>query len=129
MARHKRKQLEPVQYRAVAFLVSKDAHGMTNEQIAEELGINPATLYRWRKEPLFNDELIKQAEELQRTFLVETYGSLRSIIANPKVKDGTKLKAIELMLRNQGRLKDVQEQTVHVEERSIDEMLKELDSL
>lgn len=129
MGRRRKKQLEPNQIKAIGYLVSKDVNGLTNAEIAEKVGVNPATIYRWRRDPVFNDELIKQAEEMQRTFLADTYNSLRYIIASPQVKDGTKLKAIELMLKNQGRLKDVQEQTVTVEERSVEDMLKELEQI
>lgn len=129
MANVKRKRLEANQLKAISLLVSKDVNGMTNEEIAEEVGVNPSTLYRWRKDSRFNDELIAQAEEIQRTFLADTYSSLRSIIANKSAKDGTKLKAIELMLKNQGRLKEVHDTSVTVEERSVSDMLKELENM
>ena len=92
----------------------KDITGKTNEQIAAELGINLATLYRWRKNKLFNDKLTAMAEELNKSYLADTYCQLRGIINNPKTTTGHKIKAIELMLKNQGRLKDVQETKVDV---------------
>lgn len=51
------------------------------------------------------------------------------IINNDKVQTGNKLKAIELVLKNQGRLKDVQEQSVTVEDKSLDDLLSELSKL
>lgn len=125
----KRKQLDARQLKAIALLVSQDVNGLTKEQIAEQVGVSVVTLWTWRKDRTFNDELVKQAEEMQRTFLADTYNSLRYIISSNKVKDTTKLKAIELMLRNQGRLKDVQEQQVTIEERSVEDMLSQLDKM
>jgi AcrR family transcriptional regulator len=124
-----KKPLKPEQYKAIALMVYKDVNGLTNEQIAREVGVNPSTLYEWKKKPEFNEELIRQAEEVQRSFLADTYTQLRMIINNDKVRAGTKIKAIELVLKNQGRLKDVQDQNVTIEDKrkSLDELLAELD--
>ena len=109
MARPVREELTMTQIKAIGELVMKDITGKTNEMIAEELGINLATLYRWKKNKMFNDRLVEEAEELQRSYLSDTYCQLRAIISNPKTAPAHKIKAIELMLKNQGRLKDVQE--------------------
>jgi AcrR family transcriptional regulator len=124
-----KKVLKPEQYKAIALMVYKDVNGLTNEQIAREVGVNPSTLYEWKKKPEFNEELIRQAEEVQRSFLADTYTQLRMIINNDKVRAGTKIKAIELVLKNQGRLTDVQEQKVTVEDKTLNDLLKELDSI
>ena len=58
MARPVREELTQKQISCIAELIMKDITGKTNEQIATELGINLATLYRWRKNKLFNDKLI-----------------------------------------------------------------------
>ena len=129
MARPVRTAVTTQQLKAIALLVAKDVNKLTNEQIADKVGVTAKTLYLWKKEKPFNDELIKQAEEIHRAFLAETYTQLRSIISNPSVKDSTKLKGIELMLKNQSRLKDVQEQTVNVTDKTLDEMLSELEQL
>lgn len=125
----KRKLLKPDQYKAIALMIYKDVNGMTNEMIAKEIGVNPSTIYSWKKNDNFNDELIRQSEEVQRSFLADTYTQLRMIINNNKTQAGNKLKAIELVLKNQGRLKDVQERTVTTEEKSMDELLAELNKL
>ena len=64
MARPVREELTPKQLSCISELVMKDITGKTNEQIANELGINLATLYRWRKNKMFNDRLTAEAEEL-----------------------------------------------------------------
>lgn len=124
-----RKTLKPEQYKAIALMIYKDVNGLTNEQIAKEVGVNPSTLYEWKKKDYFNDELIRQSEEVQRSFLSDTYTQLRMIINSNKVNAGNKLKAIELVLKNQGRLKDVQEVTQTTEDKTIKDLLDELDSL
>lgn len=127
MARPVREELTQKQISCIAELIMKDITGKTNEQIATELGINLATLYRWRKNKLFNDKLIAEAEELNKSYLADTYCHLRGIINNPKTTNNHKIKAIELMLKNQGRLKDVQETKVDAEvEVDIDSLLKRL---
>ena len=124
-----KKVLKPEQYKAIALMIYKDVNGLTNEDIAREVGVNPSTLYAWKKEGYFNDELIRQSEEVQRSFLADTYTQLRMIINNSQVKAGNKLKAIELVLKNQGRLKDVQETTVVSDDKTLDELLGELNKL
>ena len=124
-----KKVLKPEQYKAIALMVYKDVNGLTNEDIAREVGVNPSTLYAWKQRGDFNDELIRQSEEVQRSFLADTYTQLRMIINNDKVKSGNKLKAIELVLKNQGRLKDVQEVTQTVEDKSINDLLDELNNI
>lgn len=124
-----KKVLKPEQYKAIALMIYKDVNGLTNEMIAKEVGINPSTLYEWKKRDDFNNELLKQSEEVQRSFLSDTYTQLRMIINNNKVNTGTKLKAIELMLKNQGRLKDVKEVTQTNDDKSINDLLNELKGL
>lgn len=127
--KNNKKVLKPEQYKAIALMVYKDVNGLTNEMIAKEVGVNPSTLYEWKQKDAFNNELIKQSEEVQRSFLADTYTQLRMIINNPKAKEGTKLKAIELVLKNQGRLKDVQEVTQTVDEKSLSDILTELNNI
>lgn len=129
MANTKRTALKPEQYKAIALMVYKDVNGLTNDMIAKEVGVNPSTLYDWKKQGYFNEELIKQSEEVQRSFLADTYTQLRMIINNDKVQTGNKLKAIEMVLKNQGRLKDVQEVTQITDDRSLTDMLSELNKM
>lgn len=120
-----RERLTATQKKAIELLIMKDIERKSNNQIAEELGIDRATLYRWKNKPEFNDALIERAEEFNRSFLPDTYSTLRTIMTYGQ--DAHKLKAIELMLKNQGRLKEVQEQTTTVKaEVSAEDVLKEL---
>lgn len=129
MSKTKRKVLTPQQYKAIALMIYKDVNGLSNEMIAEEVGVNPSTIYSWKKEEAFNLQLLKQSEEVQRSFLSDTYTQLRMIINSNRVNTGNKLKAIELLLKNQGRLKDVQEVTTTTENRDMQELLDALNKL
>lgn len=114
MARPVRETLTPQQLTCIQELVMKDITGKTNEDIAEQLEINIATLYRWKKTKIFNDKLIEVAEEFQKSFLADTYSQLRGIINNPRSAPAHKLKGIELMLKNQGRISSDKEEKVSV---------------
>lgn len=126
MAKTPRKELTMAQRKAIALLVKSDISGMTYGDISKEVGVNSKTLYEWRHNRLFREELNKQAEEIQNAFLNDTYQALRGLVQNKTVSDGNKLKAIEMVLKNQGRLKDVQESTVTVEEKSLDDILSDI---
>lgn len=123
-----KKLLKNEQMHAISLLVAQDVNKMTVKEIADEVGVSRAIIYVWKKDPDFTNELNKQAEAVQRAFLAEAYAELRGLIKGNGVSDGNKLKGLDLYLRNQGRLKDVQEQTVTIEEKSLDDMLAELDN-
>ena len=62
-------------------------------------------------------------------FVTEAYRDLRKLAKAAK-SDGSKLKAIELILKNRGRLKDVQEATVSVkDDRTTEAILEDVDAL
>lgn len=122
-----KKVLRPDQMQAIALMVGKDYNGLTIGEIAKQVGVSRGTIYEWKKNDAFTEELVKQAEAMQRAYIAETYAELRGIIGNKAVADNNRIKAIEVYLKNQGRLKDVQEQTITVEERSLDDMLAELE--
>lgn len=126
-----KKVLSRQQQESIILLLTKVDNGMTMQEMADEVGVSTRTLYRWRKDPVYADELIKQSEELQRAFLSEAYAQLRAMVVSTDIADNNKLKAIELMLKNQGRLKEVRQQTVTVEEsnRTFNDLLQELDEL
>lgn len=55
-----RKKLNELQYAAVALLALPQRGGMTYDEIAEKVGVSRQTLYEWRNQDAFNDELKKQ---------------------------------------------------------------------
>ena len=127
MARRKRKKgLRPIERKAIGMLVSKDVTGQTNQDIADELGVDIKTLWQWRQKPEFIDELNEKAEEIQRGIISDAYQSLRTIINSPNSKDSNKINAIKLVLQQQGKLTDRQEITHKTDEPDITDMLSRL---
>lgn len=123
----KRNSLSNVQHKAISLLLIKDVHEMNYAAVAEEIGVSTRTLLRWRNTGDFAAELLMQAEQLQRAFLVDTYAELRRLIASSDTTDSNKLKAIEIMLKNQGRLKSVKESSITVDDsRTLEELLFEI---
>lgn len=121
----KNNRLDANMRKACELLVMKDINGLSNDQIAEQCGVNRSTLYRWKQRKDFNDYLNELTEEFQRSFLSDAYSELRKIMMYGKSHE--KLKAIELMLKNQGRLKEIRETTATVEsEINVKQLFKEL---
>lgn len=114
---------------AIDMIIQRDVNGMTYDEIARALNINPSTLWRWRQRKDFNDVLLKKAEEVQRNFLQDAYTSMRQILFDPKAKTHNKLKVIEMALKNQGRLKEVTENTHEVETTDMKDLLKRIEDL
>lgn len=121
-----KKSLKPEQLKAIALIVSRDVNGMTYKQIADEIGVAESTIFRWKEKPHFVEELNRQAELMQKAFLSEAYNRLRGIITNPHTADNNVLKALELFMKNQGKLKTVEEATVEVKKESAEDILKDL---
>lgn len=96
--------LSASQKKCAELLVMKDINKMSITQIAEEIGVNRSTIFRWKQNKEFNNYLNDLAEEFQRGFLSDAFGTLRTIMIYGETKD--KLKAVELILKNQGKLKD-----------------------
>ena len=88
---------------AAQLLSSKDENGMTDAQIAKEVGIESRTLYRWKLEPLFIELLMYYAELSMENFTAELYSKLKT-----SVRQGS-TRAMELALKNRGKLIDKKE--------------------
>jgi AcrR family transcriptional regulator len=117
--------LSATQKKACELLIMKDINKMSNDDIAEAVGVDRSTLYRWKQKKEFNDYLNNLADEFQRSFLSEAFSELRKIMAYGKSHE--KLKAIELVLKNQGKLKDTTDINATVKQDvDVDTFLKEL---
>ena len=117
------------QEQAIALLLHRDVNKLSYDDVAKTVGVNPSTLWRWRQNKAFNDVLLEQSEEIQRNFLNEAYTSLRHLLTDPKTKSHNKLKAIELVMKNQGRLKDVSENKHEVDAPNMSDLLKRMEDL
>ena len=128
MARRKGYDLTPQQLKAVE-LIAYNETGRQYKEIAAELGISDVTLFRWRSHPEFVRAVNDIADQIMEAYLNDAYRHLRTLSRTAK-SDGSKLKAIELILKNRGRLKDVQDVTQHVtDERTTEAILDEVDAL
>lgn len=121
--------LSLLQEEAIDMIIQRDVNGMTYADISVALDVNKSTLWRWRQDKQFNDVLLEKSEEIQRNYLNEAYTSMRQILVDPKAKTHNKLKVIEMVLRNQGRLKDVTESTHEIESSSMGDLLQKLENL
>ncbi|MDF1510866.1 phBC6A51 family helix-turn-helix protein [Robertmurraya sp. DFI.2.37] len=54
------KLLNEKQYAAIAILAQPNRGGLKYDEVAERVGVSRQTLYEWRKDDAFNDELKRQ---------------------------------------------------------------------
>lgn len=121
----KKAGLTATQKKCAELLVMKDVNKMNINDIAEEIGVNRSTIFRWKQTKEFNDYMNTMADEFQRSFLPDAFGTLRTILQYGKTHE--QLKAVELILKNQGKLKDNTEATVSVkQEVDVNEFMKSL---
>lgn len=110
--------------RAVAeILANNDLHDMTMAEIAERVGINERTIYRWKLDDTFIAYKNSIAEKVMDDFVSEAYEILRGIGKNG-MTERSKLKALELVLKNRGKLQDVQKVEATVEDRRTNEEIE-----
>lgn len=128
MSRRKPYNLTAQQMKAVELIAYND-EGRTYKTIAQEVGITEQCLLRWRAQPDFVRAVNDIADTLMDAFLVDAYRDLRKLSRGAKT-DGSKLKAIELILKNRGKLRDVKDVTATVEDsRTTEDILGEVDAL
>lgn len=117
--------LSASQKKCAELIVMKDINKMNMNQIAEEVGVNRSTVFRWKQTKEFNDYLNSLADEFQRSFLADAFGELRTIMKHGRTHE--KLKAVELILKNQGKLKDNTEVNATIKQDiNVDDFLKQL---
>jgi hypothetical protein len=128
MSKRKPYNLTAQQLKAVELIAYND-EGRAYKTIAQEVGITEQCLLRWRAQPDFVRAVNDIADSLMDAFLVDAYRDLRKLSRGAK-SDGSKLKAIELILKNRGKLRDVKDITATVEDsRTTDDILTEVDAL
>lgn len=75
-------KLSSEQYAAIALLSLPKRNGMTYEQVSEQVGIDVRTLYRWRSDDRFNDELKRKIMRDTLDRLPEVQASIPDHIIN-----------------------------------------------
>ena len=126
-------QLTLSQRRAAEYFATNDLHNMTVQQIADEVGVDKRTVYRWKKDPAFIAYQNEVADQAMEDFLTEAYTTLKHLLREGK-SEKTQLEAIKLVLQNRGKLKQEHEHKLEVKqtqsledlEREVIEMEKDL---
>ena len=107
--------LTPQQLKAIELLVQKFYDGkLTDQKIADTVGVSRQTLHKWKQKAEFNEELLKRSKEVNRAALSTGLAWMNRTLSNPRSKDSTKLEIVKLLMKQAGELKDVQESTVTV---------------
>lgn len=101
----------------------------TNAEMARILDCDERTIYKMRRHPGIADEIEKRADTSLKTRLSHAYGVLGDILFSADTSDNAKLKALQLYLQTQGKLKDKGETDVNVKVSTAEEAERELDKL
>ena len=112
--------LSTTQKKVVYELVNSDITGKTHAEIAEEYGITERTLYRWKNDVEFAQELEQQTDINLKAFLYEANQELKKLIRNGH-SEQAKLQGIKLVMQSQGKLRDVQDINANVKQDIVNE--------
>lgn len=104
---------------AAQLLANKDTNGFTNAQIASQVNISDRQLYRWMNSENFIELLNHFAELSQKAFIPEMYQQMRKAVR------GGSVRALELALKNQGKLIDKKEVSGNLDVTAINGSLSE----
>jgi transcriptional regulator with XRE-family HTH domain len=115
------------QKQAANHLINRDLNGMSLQEVADDVGVSYRQLLRWRQDPEFIEYQNELSELIMTEFITESYSELRKLMRGSK--DSLKLKAIELILKNRGKLKDTSDVKVEVMQKSNKELEEEINSM
>ena len=101
------------QRRCAEILATNDIDKKTIAEIADEIGVAPRTIYRWKQDPEFIAYQNAIAERVMDDFLTETYAQLRTLLRSGR-SERTKLEAIKMVLQNRGKLNEGNQVNVQV---------------
>ncbi|MGM7724372.1 phBC6A51 family helix-turn-helix protein [Metabacillus sp. Hm71] len=123
------KQLKPEQYEAIKYLAQPKNGGLTLDEVAEAVGVTRQTLYRWRQDIEFSDEIKRQINRNTMDRIPEVLEAMME--ASIKNKNAN---AAKLVLQSVGLLTDrleVEDRTKHRETHTtdIDEMKAQIERM
>jgi hypothetical protein len=101
----------------------------TNKQMANLLNCDERTIYKMKSNEKVIREIEKQADTKLTADISKAYMVLTDIIFNPETPEHAKLKALDLYLKTQGKLKDKSESDITVKASTTEEAEAELDKL
>ncbi|PFY27956.1 phBC6A51 family helix-turn-helix protein [Bacillus toyonensis] len=85
-----------------------------NQAYADILGCDVRTIYKMKQNEKISQEIERRADISLKTSLSNAYGVLEDILFSGHSSNGEKLKALDLYLKTQGKLKEKQETTAEV---------------
>lgn len=109
-------KLNPAQRKAAELFATNDLNCYRVEDIAKAVNVSIRTVYRWKLDEDFLAYQNEVADIAMEDFLAETYGVLKGIVRAGR-SDHAKLKGVELVLKNRGKLTDVQKVEATVEDK------------
>lgn len=115
--------LSAAQRQAAEILATNDIHKLTIAEIATLCKVNERTIYRWKHDPVFVAYQNKISEQVMEDFIAEAYNELRKLVRAGR-SDNARLKAIELTLKNRGKLRDIQENKVEIKDDRSDQAIQ-----
>lgn len=101
----------------------------TNKQMANMLGCDERTIYKMKRTEKVVKAIEEGADATLKANLNHAYNVLTDILFGADVGEHAKLKALDLFLKTQGKLKDKSESEVTVKAGSIEEAEAELDKI
>lgn len=116
-------KLTPAQRQAAELFATNDLNCYKTEDIAKAVNVSVRTVYRWKLDEDFLAFQNEVADKAMEDFIAETYNTLKHIIRAGR-SDHAKLKGVELVLRNRGKLQDVQKVEATIEDRRSNESIE-----
>jgi predicted DNA-binding transcriptional regulator YafY len=101
----------------------------TNEQLAALCDVDVRTVYRWKKNEAIAQEIERNADVNLKVHINRAYGVLTDILFSPEANENIKLKALDLFLKTQGKLKDRSESEIELKVKDADQAAADLDKL
>ncbi|HDR8030859.1 MULTISPECIES: phBC6A51 family helix-turn-helix protein [Bacillus cereus group] len=101
----------------------------TNQTYADLLGCDIRTIYKMKQNEKISLEIERRADITLKASLSNAYGVLEHILFSGGSTNGERLKALDLYLKTQGKLKEKQETTAEVTVKDSNTAALELDRL
>ena len=102
---------------------------ITNEAAAIACSVDVRTIYRWKKNDRIIREIEKNADINLKSRIGQAYGVLTEILFSEDTEDKHKLKALEIYLKTQGKMKDTAEVKTEISVSTPDQAAADLDRL
>lgn len=106
-----------------------DEHFYTNKQMAELLGCDERTIYKMKRNDKISKEIETQADAGLKVNLNKAYNVLTDILFDSEAASKDRIKALDLFLKTQGKLKEKTENETTLKISSAEAAEAELDKL